>query len=75
MKRYLIAAFALAALVTPALAASGQHYVIEDTQKFCSVIDAAPSKNLKVLGQKQGYATREAAEQAIKSLKCNQLPG
>jgi uncharacterized protein YegP (UPF0339 family) len=49
--------------------------VIEDTQKFCSVIDAAPSKNLKVLGQKQGYATREAAEQAIKSLKCNQLPG
>lgn len=75
MKRYLIAAFALAALATPALAAAGQHYVIEDTEKFCSVIDAAPSKNLKVLGQKQGYATRDQAEQALKSLKCRALPG
>jgi hypothetical protein len=75
MKRRLIAAFALAALVTPALAASGQHYVIEDTQKFCSVIDAAPSKNLKVLGQKQGYGSRDQAEQALKGLNCKALPG
>jgi hypothetical protein len=73
MKTHLIAALILAAAVTPALAAS-QHYVVEDTEKFCSVIDAGPSKNLKVLGNKQGYGSRDAAEQAIKSLKCNQLP-
>ena len=75
MKRYLIATLVLAAAATPALAAAGQHYVIEDTEKFCSVIDAAPSKNLKVLGLKQGYGSRDQAEQALKSLKCNALPG
>ena len=74
MKTHLIAALIFAAVATPALAAAGQHYVVEDTEKFCSVIDAAPSKNLKVLGNKQGYGSRDAAEQAIKSLKCNQLP-
>lgn len=75
MKRYLIATLILAAAATPALAAAGQHYVVEDTEKFCSVIDAAPSKNLKVLGDRQGYGSRDQAEQAIKGLKCNQLPG
>ena len=49
--------------------------VVEDTEKFCSVIDAAPSKNLKVLGDKQGYGSRDQAEQAIKGLNCKALPG
>ena len=75
MKRYLIATLILAAASTPALAAAGQHYVVEDTEKFCSIIDAAPSKNLKVLGDRHGYGSRDQAEQAIKGLKCNQLPG
>jgi hypothetical protein len=75
MKTQLIAGLILAAVATPALAAAGQHYVVEDTENFCSVIDAAPSKNLKVLGQKQGYGSKDQAEQAMKSLKCNQLPG
>ena len=58
MKRYLIATLILAAASTPALAAAGQHYVVEDTEKFCSIIDAAPSKNLKVLGDRHGYGSR-----------------
>jgi hypothetical protein len=75
MKRYLIATLIAAAAATPALAAAGQHYVVEDTEKLCSVIDAAPSKNLKVLGQKQGYGSRDQAEQALKSLNCKALQG
>ena len=74
MKRYLIATLILAAASTPALAAAGQHYVVEDTEKFCSVIDAAPSKNLKVLGDRQGYGSRDQAEQAIKGLSCKRCP-
>jgi hypothetical protein len=75
MKRYLIATLIFGAMATPALAAAGQHYVVEDTERFCSVIDAAPSKNLKVLGQKQGYGSRDQAEQALKGLNCKALPG
>jgi hypothetical protein len=38
------------------------------------VIDAAPSKDLKILGQKQGYGSRAQAETALKSLNCKALP-
>ena len=75
MKRYLIAALVAGSMATPGLAAAGQHYVDEDTEKFCSVIDAAPSKNLKVLGDKQGYGSRDQAEQALKGINCKPLPG
>jgi uncharacterized protein YcfJ len=75
MKTQLIAGLMLAAVATPAFAATGQHYVVEDTENYCSVVDAHPSKVLKVLGDKQGYASRDQAEQAIKGIKCNQLPG
>ena len=75
MKRYLIAALVAGSMATPGLAAARQHYVVEDTEKFCSVIDAAPSKNLKVLGDKQGYGSRDQAEQALKGINCKPLPG
>jgi hypothetical protein len=39
------------------------------------VIDAAPSKDLRILGQKQGYASRAQAETALKGLNCRALPG
>jgi hypothetical protein len=74
MKNYLIAGLILAATAGPALAA-GQHFVVEDTEKYCSVIDASPRKDLKILGQKQGYGSRAQAETAIKGLNCRQLPG
>ena len=59
MKKYLIASLILAATTVPSLAAA-QHFVVEDTEKYCSVIDAAPSKDLKILGQKQGYGWTQA---------------
>ncbi len=74
MKNYLIAGLILAATAAPALAAA-QHFVVEDTEKYCSVIDAAPSKDLKILGQKQGYGSSAQAETAMKGLNCRQLPG
>ena len=55
--------------------AVAQHFVVEDTEKYCSVIDAAPSKDLKVLGQRQGYGSRAQAETALKGLNCKALPG
>ena len=74
MKKYLIASLILAATTVPSLAAA-EHFVVEDTEKYCSVIDAAPSKDLKVLGQRQGYGSRAQAETALKSLNCKALPG
>jgi Beta-lactamase superfamily domain len=41
----------------------------------CSVIDAAPSKDLKVLGDRHGFGSRAQAETALKSLNCKALPG
>jgi hypothetical protein len=51
-------------LVTPAFAAE-QHYAVQDTVGNCSVIDARPSYNLKVLGNKNGYDTEAAAQKAL----------
>ena len=69
MKKYLIASLILAATTLPSLAAA-QH-----TEKYCSVVDAARSKDLKILGQRQGYGSRAQAETAMRGLSCKQLPG
>ena len=53
-------------LVSPALAAA-QHYAVEDTVGNCSVIDARPSANLKILGNKGGYDSVAAAQKALGS--------
>src|SRR5215510_13442251 len=45
LKKYLIASVILAATT---LLPAAQHFVVEDTEKYCSVIDAAPSKDLKI---------------------------
>jgi hypothetical protein len=36
MKKYLIATLLLAGAATPALAATGQHYVVEDTKNLAA---------------------------------------
>ena len=63
----------LAGLATPALAAgqkAANHFAVEDTVHYCSVIDARPGPVLKVIGSKQGYVTREQAkEQLVKAQK------
>jgi hypothetical protein len=74
MKKYLIAILILATTIVPSLTAA-QHFVVEDTEKYCSVIDAAPSKDLKVLGDRHGFGSRAQAETALKSLNCKALPG
>jgi hypothetical protein len=66
MKSYLIAGLMLVGLATPALAAA-QHYAVEDTVGNCSVIDARPSANLKILGNKGGYDSVAAAQKALGS--------
>lgn len=38
-------------------------------------ISAFLVKDLKILGQKQGYGSRAQAETAMKGLNCRQLPG
>ena len=48
MKPYAVAGLLLIGLATPALAAA-QHYAVEDTVGNCSVIDARPSADLKIL--------------------------
>jgi len=71
MKRYLAASLLLAALATPAFAATAEHYAVIDTVGNCAVIDTKPSpydtSGLKILGQKSGYANMGAAQKAIKS--------
>ena len=73
MKTYLTASLLLIALATPAFAA--EHFAVVDTVGNCSVIDTKPSaykisgkiSGLKILGDKNGYATLSAAEKALKS--------
>ncbi len=71
MKRYLTASLLLAALATPAFAATAEHYAVIDTVGNCAVIDTKPSpydiSGLKILGQKGGYSNMDAAQKALKS--------
>jgi hypothetical protein len=67
MKRYLLATLLLVGLTAPALAA--EHYAVEDTVNYCTVIDAAPSRasDLRMIGNPKGYQTKAEAEQALNS--------
>jgi hypothetical protein len=82
MRQYAMAGLLLASLVTPALAttmpaagdtspdysyAAKTHWAVEDTVGNCAVIDAQPSYNLKILGDKGGYPSISAAEKEAKS--------
>jgi hypothetical protein len=52
--------------VHPAVA---KHYVVVDTVGNCAVVDAKPANGLKIIGDKSGYASLEAANQALKDSK------
>ncbi len=82
MKQYAVACLLLASLATPALAATmpdagdtspnysftaKTHWAVEDTVSNCAVIDAKPSYDLKILGDKAGYPSLSAAEKETKS--------
>ena len=60
--KYVICGVALAAFVTPALAAS-QFYVVQDTAtKECSIVEAKPTSATMALVGTTVYKTQAAAE-------------
>ena len=46
-----------------------EHYVVVDTVGNCAVVDAKPADGLKIIGDKSGYASSEAANKALKDAK------
>jgi hypothetical protein len=83
MRQFAIAGLLLASLTVPALAAPAtpaagdtsenysyaakDHWAVQDTVRNCAVLDAKPSSDLKILGDKSGYPSISAAEKEIKS--------
>jgi hypothetical protein len=65
--RYLIASLFLAAQAMPALAANN-FYVVVDNNGYCAVVQSEPSatSDLKIIGDKGGFATKEDADKALK---------
>src|SRR5262249_50176058 len=54
------------ASVAPAPSVSPRHYLVADTVGNCSLIDSKPSDGLKAVGEKDGYASKELANEAMK---------
>jgi len=50
----------------PAIA---RHYVVMDTVGNCAVVDAKPADGLKIIGDKNGYASSEAANKTLSNAK------
>jgi len=71
---------ALISLAVPALAAGAKFYVEMDTVGNCSVVDSKPSASagMTILGDKNGYTSKEDATKALKALpsgKCKGIVG
>jgi hypothetical protein len=71
---------ALIGLANPALAAGGRYYLEIDTVGNCSVVDSKPGEHagMTILGDKNGYASKEDAAKALKALpkdKCKGIVG
>ena len=80
MKQTLIFVIALISLTVPALAAGAKFYVEMDTVGNCSVVDSKPSASagMTILGDKNGYTSKEDATKALKALpkgKCKGVVG
>jgi hypothetical protein len=65
------------ALTTSALAGGTKYFVEKDTVGNCSIVDSKPSagSGMKIMGDKGGYASKDAAEKALKGLKCGGIVG
>src|SRR5262249_51228379 len=46
--------------------ATTRHYLVADTVGNCSLIDSKPSDGLKAVGELDGYASKELANEAMK---------
>ena len=80
MKKTAMVMVALVGIAAPALAAGAKYYVEMDTVGNCSVVDSKPSTSagMTILGDKNGYASKEDATKALKALpkgKCKGVVG
>jgi hypothetical protein len=80
MNKLVLAGLAMLAFAGPALAGGTRYYVERDTVGNCSVVDSKPSAGagMKILGDKGGYASKDAATKALKALpkgKCKGVVG
>ena len=80
MKKTLVVMIALMSMAGTALAAGAKYFVEMDTVGNCSVVDSKPSASagMKILGDKNGYASQEDAAKALKALpkgKCKGVVG
>lgn len=77
MRRYTIASVLMLALATSAMAGGTKYFVEKDTVGNCSIVDSKPSagSGMKIMGDKGGYASKDAAEKALKGFKCNGVVG
>lgn len=76
MRAKLIAAAALAAFVTPALAA--EFFVVQDTStKRCTIVEQRPTTQTSVVvGDGKVFTTRSEAENAMKTIQvCSTTTG
>ena len=76
MRAKLLTAAALAALVTPALAA--EFYVVQDTSsKRCQIVEQRPTTQTSVVvGDGKVFTTRTEAESAMKTIQvCSTTTG
>ncbi len=67
MRKCLIPSLLLVAQAMPALAANN-FYVAVDNAGYCAVVQSEPSatSDLKIIGDKGGFASKEAADKALK---------
>ncbi|HMK41188.1 MAG TPA: hypothetical protein VK451_06475 [Methyloceanibacter sp.] len=77
MKKTLLFVIALISLAVPALAAGAKFYVEMDTVGNCSVVDSKPSASagMTILGDKNGYTSKEDATKALKALPSGKCKG
>jgi hypothetical protein len=80
MNKMMMITIALIGLTSQALAASARYYLEIDTVGNCSVVDSKPSEHagMTILGDKNGYASKEDAAKALKALpkeKCKGIVG
>ena len=61
----------------PVLPATAKHYIVLDTVGNCAVVDAKPGDDLRIIGDKDGYASLESANKALKDAKgkCKDVVG
>ena len=80
MKKTLVVMIALMSMAGTALTAGAKYFVEMDTVGNCSIVDSKPSASagMKILGDKNGYTSKEDATNALKGLpkgKCKGVVG